>query len=182
MKKLHLIFLILFSLSLQAQIKNPRLKNNVFVYKLDSLSTTTEKYNAFDELGVKEIIIDNWKNGFWSTTLKFATGDIKMVYASDVNFIKNYRYISEIKKYTNDKKYLNNDQLLIWQKAYGQKIGRNLFYEIPSIGMTTKMLIWCVGNPDKINSIETKGSYSSQWVYSSKYYYFTNGKLTAIQD
>jgi hypothetical protein len=51
------------------------------------------------------------------------------------------------------------------------------------IGMTAKQVIettfW--GRPDEINRIETKYGVKEQWVYShSRFLYFENGRLTAI--
>ena len=53
------------------------------------------------------------------------------------------------------------------------------------IGMTKKQVIektsW--GEPDKINRTVTKAGEEEQWVYGDgNYLYFTNGKLTAMQN
>lgn len=53
------------------------------------------------------------------------------------------------------------------------------------IGMTAKQVLdqssW--GSPDKINRTTTAQGFREQWVYrSDAYLYFTNGKLTAIQN
>lgn len=52
------------------------------------------------------------------------------------------------------------------------------------IGMTMKQVIektnW--GKPDSINRTITSAGTREQWVYYGGYLYFTNGKLTAIQN
>lgn len=52
------------------------------------------------------------------------------------------------------------------------------------IGMTAKQVRdssnW--GSPQKVNRTTTVGRVTEQWVYSDGFLYFTNGRLTAIQD
>lgn len=56
------------------------------------------------------------------------------------------------------------------------------------IGMTATQVRMSLGDPEKINTTETGSEYSEQWVYGSlrsgslRFYYFKNGRLTAIQD
>ncbi len=55
----------------------------------------------------------------------------------------------------------------------------------PRVGMTQKQVTertnW--GEPQAINTTTTSGSFKEQWVYGDgKYLYFTNGKLSAIQN
>lgn len=58
------------------------------------------------------------------------------------------------------------------------------------IGMSKRIFELCMAiDPDRINTTETAGGVTEQWVYPTipgspviaKYYYFTNGILTAIQ-
>ena len=52
------------------------------------------------------------------------------------------------------------------------------------IGMTAKQVKensnW--GSPQKVNRTTTAGRVTEQWVYSDGFLYFTNGRLTAVQD
>ncbi|OOQ60918.1 SH3 domain-containing protein [Mucilaginibacter pedocola] len=55
------------------------------------------------------------------------------------------------------------------------------------LGITTDDMVRLAGRPTDINSTYTKDYIHQQWVYQkegekTKYYYFENGKLTAIQD
>lgn len=54
----------------------------------------------------------------------------------------------------------------------------------PRIGMTkAQALKSCWGKPESVNRTTTAYSVSEQWVYGyGSYLYFTNGRLTAIQD
>jgi len=187
MKNLTITLLLIISFCgiANSQLVEPRLKNNRFVYKKDTLSKL-EAYEEFDAQFVKEIQLSDYSKGFWKAKLTNITGEIRYLLAAESNFISNDRYVTELKKYTKDSKLVGNNSLTDLQKKYGSKIGRGIYYETPIIGMTSKMVIWCIGTPKKINSTETRSAYSSQWVYpgysKSSYYYFTNGKLTAIQD
>jgi hypothetical protein len=65
--------------------------------------------------------------------------------------------------------------------------GKSIVKPLPGarIGMTTKQVrertSW--GEPDDINSTTTAYGTSEQWVYGGgNYLYFTNGRLTAIQN
>lgn len=52
------------------------------------------------------------------------------------------------------------------------------------IGMTAKQVRensnW--GSPEKVNRTTTARRVTEQWVYSDGFLYFTNGRLTAVQD
>jgi hypothetical protein len=50
------------------------------------------------------------------------------------------------------------------------------------IGMTKEQVIASWGNPNKINKSVGSWGVHEQWVYSSQYLYFENGKLTSWQD
>lgn len=72
-------------------------------------------------------------------------------------------------------------------KKYGPKIAKRIFDGEIWIGMTREMLFDSIGTPKKINSTETKYSYTSQYIYEDRFYgtryiYLENGKVTAIQD
>jgi hypothetical protein len=51
------------------------------------------------------------------------------------------------------------------------------------IGMTSQQVRMSLGTPSKINTTETGSEFTEQWVYGNRrYYYFANGRLTAIQE
>lgn len=73
-------------------------------------------------------------------------------------------------------------------KKYGKVKGTDIYYHQVSLGMTANMVIKSVGYPQKINKTTTAHLVHEQWIYNnkdlsqSKYYYLSNGKVTAIQD
>jgi len=73
------------------------------------------------------------------------------------------------------------------QRQYGKTTGYRIYYGQIAIGMTENMVIKSLGYPEKINKTETATVIHEQWIYklaseSPLYYYFNNGKVTAIQD
>ena len=81
-------------------------------------------------------------------------------------------YILAIQKRT---QYLN--------KKYGARIGKMILNGKVQTGMTREMCKEAWGSPQKINTTTTTQTVSEQWVYGGhNYLYFTNGKLTAIQN
>lgn len=84
----------------------------------------------------------------------------------------NYRliYVSEYKKFA---------------KKYSPKVMAKLLRRETWIGMDWQQAIIALGYPEKINKTTTAHRVDEQWIYgkyTTSYYYFTNGKLTAIQD
>ena len=124
-------------------------------------------------------------NWYLQENIKYHTGAQKTVFVNENCFVKNSRYIQELKKYNNK---VIDDQLSIWIKKYGSKIAKGLYFETPVLGMSKLMLTMCIGLPSDINTTKTDYSNNSQWIYynydktSAKYYYFTNNKLITIQN
>jgi hypothetical protein len=58
--------------------------------------------------------------------------------------------------------------------------------KVPTLGMPTQAVMLCEGPPKAINHSYNGNTSTDQWVYGdssySRYFYFTNGKLTAIQN
>lgn len=68
-------------------------------------------------------------------------------------------------------------------KKYGARIGKMILNGEVQIGMTREMCKESWGSPQKINTTTTTQTVSEQWVYGGhSYLYFTNGRLTAIQN
>jgi len=129
----------------------------------------------------------DYKEDFWLIKYKDKTG---LVYYpvfsknSEANEFKKELIYKTKKK--NDAKEKENKQLTKKRtlEHLKQKYGNYAFYIYNSkvkIGMTKAMVIESIGTPNNKNI--TKGSYGihEQWVYSNKYLYFENGKLTTIQ-
>ncbi|RLJ77140.1 hypothetical protein [Pedobacter alluvionis] len=188
MKKILVVIMLLPFVAL-AQLENPTIKSqSLFIRKIIYIKNrnkpVVEVIKDIDADGIKDITISYWENGYWQAELKHYNSS-ETVFISDVCFVKNNRYMMELKKYTTK---VPDDQLQNWKKKYGSKIANGLYYETPVIGMTATMVSMCIGDPSRTNNTETAYYYDSQWVYynydktSAKYYYFRNGKLTTIQD
>lgn len=65
---------------------------------------------------------------------------------------------------------------------YGDQIGSLILQGRVIVGMTKEQCIDALGHPTRINRTVTATMVHEQWVYSSKYLYFDNDKLVAIQD
>lgn len=75
---------------------------------------------------------------------------------------------------------LSREQLMC--DKYGEKVGRIIASGSVRIGFTKEQCIDAWGEPNAINTTTTRYGVDEQWVYESKYLYFKNGKLSAIQD
>jgi hypothetical protein len=67
-------------------------------------------------------------------------------------------------------------------KKYGKKWGKIVGEKEIMIGMTKEMVLDSWGRPNDINRTVGSWGVHEQWVYSSSYLYFENGKLTSWQD
>ena len=65
---------------------------------------------------------------------------------------------------------------------YGNQLGGLILQGRVIVGMTKEQCIAALGRPTKINRTTTATMVHEQWVYSSKYLYFENDQLVAIQD
>jgi len=66
--------------------------------------------------------------------------------------------------------------------TYGDEIGKKLLGGDYWIGMTKEMARISLGNPNEINRTVGSWGVHEQWVYSSLYLYFEDGKLTSYQN
>ena len=71
-------------------------------------------------------------------------------------------------------------------KFYGKVVGDKILAGQVELGMDRLAVIYALGYPDVINETKTVYGTSEQFVYrystlGDRYYYFENGKLTAIQ-
>lgn len=77
---------------------------------------------------------------------------------------------------------LNIERILTKDEAeknkfkFGEVNWNSILNETVKVGFTEEMTKVCFGEPDKINHT----SNGDQWIYGSRYFYFTNGKMTAF--
>ena len=65
---------------------------------------------------------------------------------------------------------------------YGNYWGKLVAEKQLEIGMTKQMCRDSWGEPNSINRTSTRYGNHEQWVYTTIYVYFDNGKISAIQD
>lgn len=65
-------------------------------------------------------------------------------------------------------------------KLFGEDKGKMVYLGIVEPGMTKAMCIEALGEPNKINSSQSKNDNIEQWIYPNKYVYFRNGKIISI--
>jgi len=88
-------------------------------------------------------------------------------------------YIAKREKET--KQYFTNQKkrmIVKYGKYWGKLVGEGKL----EIGMTKQMCIDSWGEPESINRTSTRYGNHEQWVYTTIYVYFDNGKISAIQD
>jgi hypothetical protein len=68
------------------------------------------------------------------------------------------------------------------KKRYGTSAWKNVLNQKVLIGWPRELCRYSWGEPNDINKTTTSSGTHEQWVYSSNYLYFENGKLTAIQN
>lgn len=109
--------------------------------------------------------------------------------------LKNYKvptyYLVDANKYVEiqNEKLKNKEEQIAKRKSYliekyGSRVANQILNREIWIGMTYKMAIESLGDPDDINSTVGSWGVHQQWVYSDMdfYLYFKNGKLTSWQD
>ena len=85
------------------------------------------------------------------------------------------------KKENETKQYFANQKKRMIAK-YGKYWGKLVADGQLEIGMTKQMCRDSWGEPENINRTSTRYGNHEQWVYSTIYVYFDNGKISAIQD
>lgn len=88
-------------------------------------------------------------------------------------------YIAKREKET--KQYFANQKKRMIAK-YGKYWGKLVAEGQLEIGMTKQMCRDSWGEPESINRTSTRYGNHEQWVYTTIYVYFDNGKISAIQD
>ncbi|SJN38355.1 hypothetical protein FM120_11180 [Sphingobacterium faecium PCAi_F2.5] len=105
----------------------------------------------------------------------------------DDQFVKTTEYREFIEKFDPNARARHKVYQSNLVKKYGKDIGLGIWFGVPTIGMTSSQFLMCEDWPQKRNTTQTKHGTSEQWIYDygefgRKYYYFTNDKLTGIQD
>lgn len=65
-------------------------------------------------------------------------------------------------------------------KLFGKDKGMMVYLGIVEPGMTQDMCTEALGEPNKINSTQSRNEIFEQWVYPNKYIYFQNGEIISI--
>jgi hypothetical protein len=85
-----------------------------------------------------------------------------------------------------DDKFLTEDPRAKY--PWGEEIWSLIEQGKVQVGMTAQQMRMSLGDPQKINTTDTGSEFTEQWVYGSsrygslRFYYFKNGRLTAIQN
>lgn len=172
-----------------------KLFRDSFIYaKSENQYDKAEKLYEFSESDIYKFISFSFQQseGEYSrfqkgiVKMENLNGTIKELPIDEFNYAKFYNTDFYFKLKNHDEKITKEKQSLLIKK-YGPKTAKRILDGEIWIGMTREMLIDSIGNPKKINSTETKYSYTSQYIYEDRFYgtryiYIENGKVTAIQD
>ena len=96
-------------------------------------------------------------------------------------FIDQEQQVYIEKKENETKQYFANQKKRMIAK-YGKYWGKLVAEGQLEIGMTKQMCRDSWGEPESINRTSTRYGNHEQWVYSTIFVYFDNGKISAIQD
>lgn len=189
MKNLLTFLITILALPAIAQktiVENPRIdfyKQSITIYT-DS-AFTNKKVISKDFQKFKLI---GWKKQGWKAIRSgLSAQPVDTVYIKDDQFIKTPEYREVLEYYAPGFKQKHKAYYTGLVKAYGRKIADGIYNGVPVIGMTSRQFFMCRDWPDDRNVTETAYGTSEQFVYrygqfGTKYYYFTNDKLTAIQE
>ncbi|WP_336834062.1 hypothetical protein [Sphingobacterium siyangense] len=170
-------------------LKNPKwepYKQRLTVYTDSSFTSAKEISTDFLKLTLLQ-----WNGKGWkvekSGTLTHMANIKDTIYIKDDQFVKTTEYREFIEKFDPSAKARHKLYQSNLVKKYGKDIGLGIWFGVPTIGMTSTQFLMCEEWPNKRNTTETRHGTSEQWVYDygefgMKFYYFTNNKLTAIQD
>ena len=138
--------------------------------------------DMFDFSNVNPIvfIFENEKYGkhyyYQSTPYQYSRINFKEQQIGD--FIL-YSYYLEKEKEKKEKNDIRRKELVT---KYGSYYANLIMNSKICIGMTKDMCIESWGKPQHINTTTTASIEEEQWVYWDNYVYFSNGKITAIQN
>jgi hypothetical protein len=140
-----------------------------------------------------EVVVTDYVNGFYKVCVDSVCGymyevwikknyelnnlrDLKIIEKEKLINIKEQKRISQEKKYNQEQENRNI-------KKYGKPLYEKLKKGYYWIGMTDKMALISLGNPNDINKSVGSWGTHEQWVYDDGFYcYFENGILKSYQN
>lgn len=122
--------------------------------------------------------INDTKYCFWITS-KGSEEERLPLYLGKFLSFEQQEYLDRREKET--KQYFATRKKKLVAK-YGKYWGNLVAEGQLEIGMTKQMCLDSWGEPDSINKTSTRYGNHEQWIYSTLYVYFENGKIIAIQD
>jgi len=145
----------------------------ILVFENDSLG----KYYSYVQTKTGKPFKDT-KNCYWITDKGHEEESI-LLYLGKFLDEEQEAYISKRDK--EEKQYFEAQKKKMLKK-YGKYWGKLVAEGQLEIGMTKQMCRDSWGEPEDINTTSTRYGTHEQWVYTTIYVYFDNGKISAIQD
>jgi len=125
-----------------------------------------------DSTGLKFIYLD-----------KYGDIDLRFIHFSEQDSIQINKKLYELMKDLSVKMViLKEKKLNRLTKEYGKRYAKYIFEGKICLGMTKKMVMDSMGEPDKVNRSVGSWGVHEQWIYNEMYLYFENNKLTSWQD
>lgn len=149
----------------------------ILIFENDSLG----KYYAYLENKIGRQFNDSIKDTkycFWVTNRGHEEERLQLFLGKFLT-LEQQDYIA--KREAETKQYFATQKKRMIAK-YGKYWGRLVAEGQLEIGMTKQMCRDSWGDPESINRTSTRYGNHEQWVYSTIYVYFDNGKISAIQD
>ena len=149
----------------------------ILIFENDSLG----KYYAYVENKIGRAFNDSIKDTkycFWVTNNGHEEERLPLFLGKFLEPAQQ-KYIA--KREAETKQYFANQKKRMISK-YGKYWGKLVGEGQLEIGMTKQMCRDSWGEPESINRTSTRYGNHEQWIYSTIYVYFDNGKISAIQD
>lgn len=181
MKNILLAILILVlsgNLLSQTVIKNSMITTDCGLYAKAALGGKPVIYlNKGDSVGVLSL-----NNIFYKVQYKDMVGFINSIYINDPELEKTFFEINN-----NKIKESNSKKLVELLKKYNEFDANCIVNMRVEIGMSKQAAFEILGSPNSVNRTVTQHSIDEQCVYDdgnfkSRYFYFSNNKLTSYQD
>lgn len=157
--------------------------SSVHTYDEASGETNYEKVRRYSPVKVADVVAGTEN----SAPVRFIveTEDGKQGYV-DVALSGTNSESPELSYHKFDDKFLKADPR--GKYKWGEEVWSLIEQRKVRVGMTAEQARMSLGDPQKINTTDTGGEFTEQWVYGSlrygnlRFYYFKNGVLTTIQD
>jgi hypothetical protein len=178
MKNYILILLMTLPLLSHSQIS---VKTDRDTHKLETPNIATFDKGQIVKAGEIITLLDFYNDGYFTALHDADTFYLYYPYideSADVAEFKRQR----LEANTSPRPYIEPVRLTRLKRIFGERNGRRVFNGEIWIGMSDAMARSSVGQPKNINSTVTANRKSEQWVYETRYLYFDNSELTAIQE